>query len=322
MSQNKFARLKTIRERQKPENVGPNYLASIFATPSEAPSKSSPKIIRSLTFGREFHVLSDPEFKAIFLAWYNKKVFEVQEQKMLSPWPALHPLVYIGDRTVDKSKLRLLQGTIDVANRLDALDLHAIVYFRDANGDRAQAPFPFIGDLLLFIRESDGQCYCINWNIKAKISAFEQSPFTRGAKNQERARRKARMRNLIEEVYYADAEIRTQRVAFDESNDLLFENLWTCWASAEEATDLNEYQNKMLIDAFCLAIEDRVPPLEVALSFYMTHNIDPIKSKDVFFGAIWNRDLRVDLFNPILFDYPAQAEKSDVLQYFSGWFEK
>jgi hypothetical protein len=42
----------------------------------------------------------------------------------------------------------------------------------------------------------------------------------------------------------------------------------------------------------------------------------------VLYQAIWNRQIRVDLFRPVLADSPLRLEREDVLVRYATWFER
>jgi hypothetical protein len=42
----------------------------------------------------------------------------------------------------------------------------------------------------------------------------------------------------------------------------------------------------------------------------------------VFYRAIWEEKLKVDLFSPILIDRPLLPETDNVLEFFSDWFDR
>lgn len=310
-------RLRQILERQDPPKYGAEYIPSTLATRDEAPSKSRPKRFRSLELEREIHVLSDPEAKAFILALYHPNVLEVHEQKMLSRWPAPHPLVsYPGHVT---HNLPHFMGTVNVAERLDCLDLHPVISIRDKDnpGQKVTVAFPYQGDLLLFIFSDEA--YCVNWNIKESAESFN-SPSIKNSKNNAYLKRKAYMRALLEEVYYQDANIRTVRIAGDDIDDDLFRNLFRAWKCSEEEINVTEEMQAELLKSFIICIEVGTSPLEVALVYALNERCSVDDAKTVFFKLIWERKLRVNLFNPVLFDFPVEPEMIDVLTHYSEWF--
>lgn len=167
-------RLKTIIKRQSVSRFGAEYIPSILATPQEAPSISRASILNSLKLGREVHVLSGPERDAGILALHHPNLIEIHEQKMLSTTPRQHPLVGLpGVFGIDLPPIR---GVIDVAERLGCLHLLPRVKIEntDDSGDPKIVVFPYVGDLLLFMRNVDGTHYCVNWSIKDTVAAFKR----------------------------------------------------------------------------------------------------------------------------------------------------
>ena len=316
-----ISRLRTIRKRQDPENIGSSYIPSILATREEAPSKSSPKILHSEKFGRAIHVLSDHELNALLIGMYVGIVFEIQEQKMLSTWESLHPLTSWPKEGLDESKLPILKGTIDVASRIDALDFHPYVSWKDENQERHRVPFPYIGDLLIFIDWQDER-YCVNWNIKGNMDDFYTPRFSSHKKDQYKAKRKSEMRALLEDIYYADAGIRTQKIAFENVYDVLFRNLFRSWVCSELEPDLEPQAESDLIQAYRFGLQEGISPLEIILRLFR-HNENMLKpARDALYRAIWNKKVEVDLFKPILFDYPLPTKQKDIIDIYAEWFKK
>jgi len=42
----------------------------------------------------------------------------------------------------------------------------------------------------------------------------------------------------------------------------------------------------------------------------------------ILYAAIWSREVRVDLYRPVLPDKPLRRERSDVLVDYSHWFAR
>lgn len=66
-------------------------------------------------------------------------------------------------------------------------------------------PFPYLGDLLLFLLDEDG-VYCVNWTVKQDEDDFTHPRFKPpiSTKNQQASIRKETARHEIEATYYSD----------------------------------------------------------------------------------------------------------------------
>ena len=313
-------RLRAILERQCIEKFGPDYLPAIRATRREAPSISRPSQVFVAKLGRDVHLLSLPERAAGLLASYHPRLFELHEQKMLSVGPHMHPLA--GHPRAIGSKLMPVQGTVDVAERLGCLSFHPKVKVpRTAGNDGSMwVPYPYVGDLLLYLDDERGP-YCVNWTVKSTFDAFEQPPpRNEPIRNMSAALRRAQARHDIERVYYNDAGIRTVRVAKTAIPDDLTLNLelligWHC-----KPVGMTPDQRAEVIARIQTALELGLPPIGVFSQLMARYRYAHEDLKAVFYQAIWNRQLRVDLFRPILVDRPLRAESRDVLQEFAHWF--
>lgn len=85
-------RLRTMYKRQKSPPWDRTYLASIFATPEEAPDISRASILTPEMLGRLFHCLSEPEKYFAILGFYSQKFAGAQEQRMMPAFPIPNPL--------------------------------------------------------------------------------------------------------------------------------------------------------------------------------------------------------------------------------------
>lgn len=309
-----------ILARQEPPKFGAEYTPSTFATREEAPSISRPAILQSRLLGREVHLLGQPELHAGLLALYHLWLFELHEQKMLWRWPFPHPLT--GLPGIDATRLCPLCGTVAVAERLGYLDLHPVLYLPDPEcpGRKVKVPFPYQGDLLLFLKRPDVPPYCVNWTVKDKRDDFTSpGPGKRRPESSE-ARRAALARYEMEAAYYMDAGIRTQPVANEDIDWHVRANLCQLFPYTTKSVSIDSDRRREIVDAYKAALVARVSPMEVILSLVLRQRCTDYTARVILYQAIWNRELRVDLFRPILPDYPLNAESVDVLEHYAEWF--
>lgn len=318
-----FARLKEVMRRQKDMKWGADYLPAIQATPKEAPSASRASILTAFKLGsREMHLLSPAERAFAILALHHPHIADIHEQTVLSPDPYPHPL--FGFLDMMGAKLPPFKGMIDVADRLGYTSLLPIVW-EDSSAD-SESPrafvFPYIGDLLLFLLPPGETPYCVNWNIKSKLEAFKRS----GAPNSKRHRIADEVaelpRNEMERTYYADAGIRTEHLALEQLDVHVVANLTQLFTHHATPLDLSLEQRGELLGRFQAAMETGVPPFEVIQLSAARGRFTVHQARTFLWQAIWGRELRCDLFRPLLLDRPLHPERDDALNVYGGWFRR
>lgn len=318
------AKLKRIYQRQSNPNWDCSYIPSILATPQEAPSISRAFILTpSKLSGRETHLLSTGERNAALLGLYHPDVVGLQEQRMLSPDPTVHPLWAMPGS--DRTKLSALKGVIDVAERLGYLSfLPRLRVKHPQNPDETlTVVFPWIGDLLWAIKDADGKIFCVNWSVKDKASDFTKPTFTRiKRQNSPTEPQKILARHEIERAYYDDARIRTCHVASEQIDQHVTANLRHLFLYHRRALDLSFEQEAEIFDKFVSAFEVGIPPSEVISDFVMRGRYSADSCKTVLYRGIWERRLRVDLFRPILINCPLKPETVDVISHYQDWFRE
>lgn len=318
------ARLKTIYQRQSNPGWDATYLPAILATPQEAPSISRAFILTPEKLaGREAHTLSVAERDAALLGFYHPDVLGLQEQRMLSPEPTVHPLWSYSE--IDRSALKPLKGVIDVAERLDLLDILPRISVPDPEvpGQRMTVVFPWCGDLLWVIAAPGGYIYCVNWTIKDKRQSFvTASPRRNGGPPPREASRELLARHEIEAEYYADAGIRTVRVTGEEISFHVAANLRQLFLHHRRDLSLTAEQQEEILEKYRWALQLGITPGEVISIFTERGRYSVDQCRSVFYQAIWNRDLRLDLFRPILINRPMNPETLDVLEVYGDWFRE
>lgn len=318
------SRLRTIRERQCKDKWGPDYQAAIRADPTEAPGLSTGSILRpSKLGGREFHTLSRPETWAALLALYNPAVWDVHEQRILNPTPRAHFL--FGHERARGLSYPSIRGTVEVADSMGILQKHPKVRIR-AGDDPTKwqyAPYPYVGDLLLFMQDGQG-CYVVNWTVKDKFKSFRRrGPQTQiGKPRLDEDDEGAIARHELEDRYYMDANIRTQKVAGQAIDFQLRCNLADLFAADSWSVSVPIELLLLLFQYFSDHIGSEMLANQVvraaAIKFKTTNEI----ALTVLRQGIWRRKIRVDLFRPFLMDKPLWPEVTDALAYYSKWFTR
>jgi hypothetical protein len=323
LSRPTFARLQEIMRRQNVMRWGADYLPAIQATPKEAPSGSRASILTVLKLaGREMHLLSPAERALALLAIHHPFVVDIHEQAMLSPDPCPHPLFGFPGMAIPD--LASFKGVIDVAERLGYTNLLPLVW-EDAPSDPENPlafVFPYIGDLLLFLSPPGETPYCVNWNIKNSEEGFKHP----GAPNSKRYRISNAVaelpRNEMERVYYADAGIRTEHLTLEQIDTHVVANLTQLFTHHAVPLGLSTDMEEELLARFQTALETGVAPYEVVQLSAARGRCTVHQARTYLWQAIWRRELRCNLFRPLLIDRPLQPENQDVLDVYGDWFRR
>lgn len=201
-----LARLRELERRQGIRRWNRYYQTAIRASKTEAPSSSWCTLVYAPRFGRMLHALSLPEANVFHVAVYHPLVVEALDQYVIPTTPAPHFL----DESpfTDGRRNKPYRGSVAVAQELGFLNLHPVVRLQDE-----LIPFPYIGDLLLFLNTYQG-VKPINWSIKASAADFEQ-PFDNMHETltSDRRLRHVRARHAIEEQVHKDVGVPTVHVA-------------------------------------------------------------------------------------------------------------
>ncbi len=315
------SRLKTIYLRQDSPSWGTDYIPSILATPQEAPAIShAVTMTPSKLNGRETHLLSISERNACLLGLYNPQVIGLQEQRMLSPEPCHHPLWSFPG--VDRTVLPPLNGIIDVADRLQYLDLLTRLNVEDRNtpGNLVSVVFPWVGDLLWSLKGNTGKFFNVNWSIKGTYLDFKRPSINCSGKAKET--RRVLGRHEIEKIYYQDAGIRTVLVANEGIDRHVSANLRQLFLHHRRPLHLTVEQREEILKKYHSALEIGIPPIEVIIQFSERGRYTVDQCRSLLWQAIWDRELRVDLFKPILINRPLMHEIRDVIDVYSDWFKE
>lgn len=311
-------RLLTYMARQPQARWGSDYQPAIQATPQEAPRISRPTILHSALLGREVHLLSTPEAQAALLAFHNPRLFDLHEQKLLSCVPDTHPL--FSHPFSAGVELPAVQGTLKVAESMGKLAKHP--KFFSAEHGRNWVPFPYVGDLLLFLRDEEGP-YAVNWTIKLTPEDFHR----RGPRPFGQVRRRepdpdAEWRHLLEEKYYADAGIRTVRVSGSQLHPGLIANLRDLFGWHKRPTSVAANARLEVLAALKESINSDSTAWDVVHNVAQHIGIEKYDVKTLLYQFIWNRHLRVDLYRPFLMNHPLRPEVVDPLSAHHEWFKR
>lgn len=311
-------RFDLIMSRQSRFEWGGEYVPSTLAVPREAPKGSRISRLHSRKLRRAIHLLSWPEKVFAQLALYHPDLFEMHEQKMLWPINTGHPLR--GHPLTKGTFPPPLRGTVDIAAEI-GFKHHQIVV-EDQSG-RRRMPYPYQGDLLLYLVNSRGEPYAVNWTVKDQAGAFRErrstSPKTPVQQREDRVH--AELRGELERRYYASGGIRTVEVSRDQVTPTIQANLDLLFGMH----DLSFSLESTLLDDFSGAVAEAVqtgkPVAYVAIDYGARWGLrDQFIAK--IYQDIWDRRLLVDFSEPILIDRPLVTGGCDLLQEFRSFFEE
>lgn len=316
------ARLRTILARQDPPAFGRNYQPAIRAVREEAPAQSRFAMVWSSVVDREISTLSRPEKWVLYIVLYCPWLFDIQEQRMLPYLPAPHPLT--GHPHARGMKLPSFRGTLAIAEELGALALHPVLHISSTDDPNVleASPFPWIGDFLLFLLDDQGP-FCINLSIKNTAEEFcVPSVGVKPNTDMKRAVRRAEIRHRTEQILYADIDIPTIQVAADKLNTTVLANLEQIYGWQRRAHPFDEAQRCEIVDALRAGVLAGVSALEVLHNMIATLGYTLYDLKVVMYQAIWNREIRINLYQHFFIEQPFLAEHQDVLDEFAHWFRR
>ncbi|MEX8194546.1 hypothetical protein [Comamonas guangdongensis] len=311
------SRLRLIQKRQLRDAWGKAYQAAIWATPTEAPGISTPTILHPAKLGgRPMHTLSRPETWAALLALYHPCVWDVHEQRMLYPGPRPH-FLDSHPGTVGKA-FKPLRGTLAVAEEMGRLSKHPKCRVQQGESN-VWAPFPYIGDLLLFINGAAGP-HAVNWSVKDKRDDFRRRGPMPGKPQTEGSELSALQRHALEATYYQDAGIRTHQVAGREIDATLRSNLHRLFLSHAEPVQLSPAVCLKLCEHFDQMVGSSTPAYKIVREAALHLGVETLVMKNVLEQGIWHRRIQVDLFEPVLLDRPLVPMREDPLGVYCDWF--
>ena len=313
------AGLRKIETRQLPYRFRADYIPSILASREEAPSISSPAFIKAPRWRRTIHCLSTQEVIAVLLALLHPRLLDLHEQKMIPRWPLPHPVC--GMPGVESEGLPIFRGSVEVASRLGYLDTLPLVWDIGARGERIRVVYPYVGDVMLFLRDDTG-VYCVNWSVKSgKGDHILPGPDVRKPHTQGDLRA-ARARFEIELETYADVGIRTVAVAGQAIDPILAANLQRAYPYCCQEVVIREDLRRRILNLYRQAIDHGAPPSEV-LTHLVAHGIcDAYVARHTFYTAPFEGDLRLDLTRPLLFDCSVKILPSDAPPPHADWFAR
>lgn len=317
------SRLQEILRRQDPPGFGAHYVPAIKASREEAPARSRPAWVWWDRAQRYLSTLSSVERAILMVCLYNDRIWEIHDQRMLPALPRPHPLA--GHPKADGLVLSPMRGTLEIAENLGVLPFHPIVHVPADGGlpGFTDVPFPWVGDFLLFLDDDEGP-YCVNLTIKAHPDDFAHAEVAgpQRVRQANISREKAMARHAVEQQVYADAGIRTVRLTQEDYDAEVVATLTQLHLWHRRKASFDADQRRTILDNFQAALANGIPLLEVLYTLSTRYGWNADALKVAFFQAVWQRELRVDLYSPIFIDQPLKPETRDVLDVYGHWFRR
>jgi hypothetical protein len=316
-----YDRLCLFYKRQGYPDWGARYVPAMQATVEEAPNISWASTTYSSRVGRDIQTFSLGELALAALALLNPNLLDLQEARVLPTEPASGPL--FGSPYEPPINVLPLEGTVQVADRLNLLHFHPKVKIpKEAPGGCSMSPYPYLGDFLLYLRDKEGP-YCVNWNIKQSEEDF-QRPGIGSLKKRtcSKAAEKEAARHLIERELYLSGGIPTVQIASDCLHKVLISNLKMLIDAQARTIDWRSDAIQDLRTRLLMAFDAQIPPIEAITDVICRYRIRPDLCTRVMHRMIWDRDLRVDLYRPMLEDYPLRPATREPLMEHQAWFRR
>lgn len=319
-----FARLKIILARQGgPTRWLSEYQPANMISDGDVPRGTRPSALWDPDLRRFLQAQALTERPYLLLARHNPAAFDVHEQHMLPFNATPHPLS--NHDSMKGQDLPGLRGTMAIAESLGCLNKHPMVSVPEALSPNARTvvPFPYIGDVLVFLRDSQGS-YAVNWSIKASEADFSRTYERRYKAPSTKDRDRAELRHRVEHLLFLDGAIPTHKIYPDLIDIALRANLLNLfyWFSREPQDDhildrqaeITAWYNEQLPRVRLMHDHSK----EAARHFNLTLH----DAKWILKSAIFRRKLRVDLFRVVSDNLPLHPETVDPFERYAEWFRR
>ena len=318
-----FSLLQEVLRRQAgPTRWGQEYLPSHTITDIDCPTGTRPSCLIDPDLKRALHLQATTERIFVLFARHCPNLLELHEQKMLFFSPASHPLS--NHPEARGMQLSGLRGTLEIAELLGKLKEHVMVR---APKDHPifkgkMLPFPYVGDLLLYLRDSAGP-YCVNWSIKACWEDFHR-PYGRRRTVKQKDREKAEFRHELERLYYEDGEIPTHQLVPGMVDKELSTNLLNLyyWFARAPLSDLAVVIREEVVAWYCEQLPCERLMHDHAKAAAQKFGIDVYDAKLILKSGIFRREIRVELFCVVADNLPLLPEKHDPFDVYAEWFRR
>ncbi len=309
-------RNRKIDERQDRYRWGPAYEPGCQNIQGEAPSKSNVGNFYSAKLQRHMHWFSKTEQWACAIALYHDRVWEVHEQHVLYPDATPHPLA-------THPKTRAFRwagttGTLAIADRLNLIKWYPTILDREAND---YVPAHLLGDALIYLEDQEGP-YVVSWDCKASADQHGRpGPSSWRAQHSPRSIRKAETRERLYQAYMEEQGIRIVRISRFDIDENVRCNLVRLANLHSQPISIPDEMFAELTQCYSEALASGEVPL-AAMRRVCPKTEQQREAKKVLDQMVWERRLKVDLFEPVHIDKPLNPERRDVLEVYVNLFSR
>lgn len=312
-------RLDLFFDRQGGFEWGDTYEPAIQAWPREAPRGSRISRMNSRLLNRTVHLLSRTERVLAQLALMNPNLIDLHEQKLLSVGPCMHPLY--GHPLSKGEELPHLRGTVCIAEAIGYK--HFQIVSLDENGDKAYYFYPYLGDLLLYLKDEDGRPYAVNWNIKLTAADFSERKRDKLKTREQKLKdeKSEELRHFLEDEYYRDGGIRTLKLSLADISNVIIANLDQVYGAHDRKLTLEQALLKDYEFSLIEALQQGTPLGLVAAKYSKKWG-----ARDQFicaiYQSIYKSNLKVNFEQPIHIDKCLNLSDRPLHETFSHLFAR
>jgi hypothetical protein len=157
--------------------------------------------------------------------------------------------------------------------------------------------------------------------VKAEEEAFRQQPNVRGKPSRPGLDDPAVvLRHEVERLHYAAGGIRTIQVTAEQFSPAVIANLRVLFMFHARRLDLQPAVAALILGRLHESVGTGVPGYFTVQELAQRHGVDQCTVLAIMYQAIWHRNLRVDLFSPIVMDQPLIPEREDVCVRYADIF--
>lgn len=316
--------LQRILERQGgAPRWGHDYLPANFIDDGDSPGNTRPSGIYVPDIDRYIQSQAMTERGFVLLALHCPNRLDLHEQKMLPFNPTRHPLA--GYPTAKGLDLPAMRGTLAVADAMGQLKRHPVVRAPADHPTHPNQffPFPYLGDLLLYLVDDAGP-YCVNWSVKKSEMDFHRTFHSHIRRQSAADREAAEFRHELERLHYLDGRIPTHHqfpelISSELSANLMDLHGW--WARPPEDEQVRERESEMVA-----WYQEQIPKIlvqyDLARAAAERFQVSTYDAKWILKKGIFDRRLRVDLFQTVLDNLPLFPEREDPFVKYAAWFAR
>lgn len=319
-----YPRLEQILARQGgPTRWLSDYQPANIINDADTPTMTRPSELSDPYLQRDLQGQARTERPWMLLALHNPATYDAHEQHMLPFNAAQHPLS--NHESMRGHFLPGLRGTLAIADSLGCLNKHPRVR-APANHPKYPnqlLPFPFIGDILIFVRDTQG-LFAVNWSIKATESDFQRTFRSRRKPTTKEDQERAELRHEIERLLFLDGQIPTHHLypaLIDENLRVNLLHIYYWYAR----DPINE-SARVLKDEVTAWYCEQLPLVRVMYDLIKDaarhFRLEVYDAQWILKTAIFTRRMRVELFRVVENNLPLLPEIHDPFERYAEWFRR